>query len=110
VTGLSRRALIGSLISLVAAPAIVRVSSLMPVKTLEPPMSIEELLRRRIADAERVMLENIKTCLYGDRIFGISGASSKIYYEPLKLDGIDIHFDPEVPPNTAYLFTDRIDG
>lgn len=33
---LSRRTLIGSLISLVAAPAIVRVSSIMPVKTIEP--------------------------------------------------------------------------
>lgn len=32
---LSRRKLIGSLISLVAAPAIVRVSSIMPVKTME---------------------------------------------------------------------------
>lgn len=33
---LSRRALVGSLISLVAAPAIVRVSSIMPVKLMEP--------------------------------------------------------------------------
>lgn len=33
---LSRRKLIGSLISLVAAPAIVRVSSIMPVKAMEP--------------------------------------------------------------------------
>ena len=32
---LSRRSLIGSLIMLVAAPAIVRVSSLMPVKVME---------------------------------------------------------------------------
>lgn len=33
---LSRRKLIGSLISLVAAPAIVRVSSIMPVKAILP--------------------------------------------------------------------------
>lgn len=35
---LSRRSLIGSLISLVAAPAIVRVSSIMSVKAMEPDL------------------------------------------------------------------------
>ena len=81
MTQLSRRSLIGSLISLVAAPAIVRAGSLMPVKVFEPKLSIEELLKLRIADAERVMIENIRTCIFGDRIFGISGQSNVIYWE-----------------------------
>ena len=38
---LSRRSLITGLISLVAAPAIVRVSSLMPVKAMEPEAAFE---------------------------------------------------------------------
>ena len=59
MTHLSRRSLIGSLISLVAAPAIVRASSLMPVKVVEPKLTLEELLKLRIADAERVMRENM---------------------------------------------------
>ena len=38
---LSRRSLITGLISLVAAPAIVRVSSLMPVKVMEEAAEVE---------------------------------------------------------------------
>jgi len=38
---LSRRGLIGSLISLAAAPAIVRASSLMPVKVMEPTLALD---------------------------------------------------------------------
>lgn len=49
----SRRALIGSLISLVAAPAIVRVSSIMPVKAIETDI-YEEVAR------------SISRQLYGD--------------------------------------------
>lgn len=104
MTHLSRRSLIGSLISLVAAPAIVRAGSLMPVKIIPPPMSIEELLRLRIADAERVMMENIKTVLYGDRYLGISGASNKVYVsETFTLRGVELRFDPICPRDTIYL-------
>ena len=80
----TRRGFITGLISLVAAPAIVRAGSLMPVKMFEPKMTIEDLLKLRIADAERVMIENIRTCIFGDRIFGISGQSSSMYWEALR--------------------------
>ena len=61
---LSRRSLIGSLICLVAAPAIVRASSLMAVKPVE--LSIEELLKLRIDEAYRVMDRNLAENFYGD--------------------------------------------
>jgi hypothetical protein len=40
MSDLSRRSLITGLISLIAAPAIVRVSSLMPVKALKPDYQV----------------------------------------------------------------------
>lgn len=43
---MNRRELITGLISLVAAPAIVRVGSLMPVKVMLPEMSGTEIARR----------------------------------------------------------------
>lgn len=84
---LTRRGLIGSLISLAAAPAIVRASSLMPVKVMEPIQTFTtatmdemlDLLRKRIAYAEAAMIENIKIELFGDRFYGISGNSANIY-------------------------------
>ena len=110
MTQLSRRSLIGSLISLVAAPAIVRAGSLMPVKVerniIDPTEEMLALLRKRIADAEHVMMENIKTCLFGDGAFGISGQSNNVYYEPLyqlKMQGVEIVFDPMVRKDTVYL-------
>ena len=97
---LTRRGLIGSLISLAAAPAIVRASSLMPVKVMDDatfefspfytayPIGHSEqmldLLRKRVADAEGALCENIKIQLFGDRYYGISGKSSSVYYsDPL---------------------------
>lgn len=50
---LSRRTLIGSLISLVAAPAIVRVSRIMPVKVIEPDI-YAELARYSLYDDARI--------------------------------------------------------
>lgn len=87
----SRRSFITGLVSLVAAPAIVRVSSIMPVKQMLPaPEDIyaeiarfllqqTEALRQRIAAAEGVLLEGVKTEIVDDRVFGISGRSNFIY-------------------------------
>ena len=62
---LSRRSLIGSLICLVAAPAIVRASSLMAVKPVE--LSVEELLKlARENEAYRIMERNLAENFYGD--------------------------------------------
>lgn len=47
------RSLITGLISFVAAPAIVRASSLMPIKAIDPTCTIEELVNRRF----KVILE-----------------------------------------------------
>lgn len=65
---LARRSFITGLIALVAAPAIVRAGSLMPVRQMQPE-SLEDLvamLSRRIDVAERVMANNLLQSLYGD--------------------------------------------
>jgi hypothetical protein len=62
----SRRSFITGLVALVAAPAIVRAGSLMPVKVLEPSLSVEELLRLRMEEAYRITRENLSNSLYGD--------------------------------------------
>lgn len=53
---ISRRGLLGALI---AAPAIVRVSSLMPVKAYYNEAAILALLELRMAEAQEAMLKSI---------------------------------------------------
>lgn len=64
---LPRRTFLKNLGFLLAAPAIVRISSLMPVKAIRPatPTEIWELLYKRMAEAEVVMRENMMKSLYG---------------------------------------------
>ncbi len=62
----TRRSFITGLISFVAAPAIVRAGSLMPVKVMEPTLSIEDILRQRMDAAYAVMQDNLNRNLYGD--------------------------------------------
>lgn len=53
MNGLDRRSLITGLISLVAAPAIVRVANLMPVKVMDrapTEAELEDLVQRMLAD------------------------------------------------------------
>ncbi len=90
---LNRRSLITGLISLVAAPAIVRAGSLMPVKLVE--LSIEDLLRLRIADAERVLAVSMQTIIYGNS-----------EWMPLRFSGVELFFDPVAPKDTVYLFSE----
>ena len=54
---LNRRSLITGLISLVAAPAIVRATSIMPIKALPAVEDLDTLARKQLADS-----------LYGDLI------------------------------------------
>lgn len=64
---IARRSFITGLIALVAAPAIVRVGSLMPVKTVVWSVDdIAELLSRRIDEATRVLQNNLLQSIYGD--------------------------------------------
>lgn len=63
----ARRSFITGLIALVAAPAIVRAGSLMPVNTVVwTADDIAELLSRRIDEATRVLQNNLMKSIYGD--------------------------------------------
>jgi hypothetical protein len=94
----SRRGFITGLVSLVAAPAIVRVASIMPVKA-EPKLTIEQLLKLRIADAERVIQENFTAILYGDAKIG-----------RIKFNGLELTYDKFCPKDQVYLFSERAIG
>lgn len=80
---LSRRKLIGSLISLVAAPAIVRVSSIMPVKAMEPLryMGVDLAL-----DEDRLQL-----VLWNGYEWWCDGKSPILYYREIKDQEIIVH-------------------
>jgi hypothetical protein len=83
----SRRGLITGLISLAAAPAIVRASSLMPVKAMEPvltPQQIAEALLR--SELDRVFAaasKNLNRLLYGGYEFAWTGYDNRFYYRPV---------------------------
>lgn len=72
MTLLTRRSILtGIATSLLAAPAIVRVASLMPIKALPPNLFCDafdqtiDLLRRRMNEAYAVAGQNMATNLYG---------------------------------------------
>lgn len=65
---ISRRGLLGALI---AAPAIVRASSLMPIKVYDNTAAVMTLLERRIAEAQESILRN----LYGDIWYQVESQS-----------------------------------
>lgn len=58
----SRRSLITGLISFMASPAIVRASSLMPVKRMA---SVEDLLRQRMDEAYALTRKQLAEACYG---------------------------------------------
>lgn len=63
---LSRRGLITGLISLAAAPAIVRVESLMPIKVIEPIMTLEDYVNRVMSPLiEKLHQQMIDEVMYG---------------------------------------------
>jgi hypothetical protein len=75
---IARRSFITGLIAMVAAPAIVRAGSLMPVKAMPSVDDIHALLEARINDCVKIMARNLSETLYGDlpgRAFnaGLSG-------------------------------------
>lgn len=61
----SRRSFITGLVAFAAAPAIVRASSLMPVKAIRPDEDIYALLAQRIRECEAVTRQNMATIIYG---------------------------------------------
>ena len=74
---LHRRKFLMGLGALMAAPAIVSVSNIMPVKAMPSVDMLEQLLQQRIANAEQIMAESLSEMLYGDKYnvsgFGLSG-------------------------------------
>lgn len=66
-----RRKFLTGLASLIAAPAVVRASSLMPVKALRPApaMEINALLRLRLEECYAVTRQNMCTMLYSNPEF-----------------------------------------
>ncbi len=62
---LARRKFLMGLGALMAAPAIVSVANIMPVKAMPRPDMLE-LLRKRVAEAERIMARDMAEMLYGD--------------------------------------------
>ncbi len=62
---LARRKFLMGLGALMAAPAIVSVANIMPVKAMPRPDTLE-LLRKRAAEAERVMMRDMAEMMYGD--------------------------------------------
>lgn len=71
---IGRRGFITGLISLAAAPAIVRASSLMPVKQMSPALvsfeqyekAMNAFLQKRLDEAYAAIRDNMSRCLYGD--------------------------------------------
>lgn len=87
---ISRRFFLGGALA-VAAPAVIRTPGLlMPVRTIEDPItSMYELIRQRIEDCERAFLESYTQSIYGD-------GSAPTY------DGVEVFLDsvcnPQVTP------------
>jgi len=74
----SRRSFFTGLAAFVAAPAIVRATSLMPVRRIILDTSAEDiyaLLAKRILECETVMRQNMANCLYGGRLAWADGAT-----------------------------------
>lgn len=62
----SRRSFITGMTALMTAPAIVRVSSLMPIKVFDPHLTEIELLKQRLDEAYTITRQNMITFLYSN--------------------------------------------
>ena len=66
---LNRRSLITGLISLVAAPAIVRPTSIMPIKALPAVEDLDTLARKRFVDCLDACLVDVTRQAFVPRLF-----------------------------------------
>lgn len=64
---ISRRSFFTGLVAAIAAPAIVRAGSLMPVKSMPSVDDLERLLQERMNEAYRLMDRSITEILYSDQ-------------------------------------------
>ena len=93
----SRRHFLRGLGSILAAPAIVRVQNIMPVKVL-PPDDVWELLRMRMGAAAELLRKQIDDNLYGS----IASNITQGQWHPLwEFDDRLLYFDPAPVSNTA---------
>ncbi len=63
---IGRRGFLAGLGALMAAPAIVSVANIMPVKVMPAQDVLFDLLARRVAEAEKIMARDLSQMLYGD--------------------------------------------
>jgi hypothetical protein len=63
---IGRRGFLAGLGALMAAPAIVSVANIMPVKAMPSQDVLLELIAKRMAEAERIMYRSLSEMLYGD--------------------------------------------
>lgn len=90
---LSRRKLITGLISLAAAPAIVRASSLMPVKVMKPVLTPEQMIEIIMKPAmDRLEQQIADAIIYGS-------SYNRIDHIFAKFDGLGIEL---IPVNSFY--------
>src|SRR5512138_856984 len=78
---LHRRSFLTGLGALVAAPAIVSVSNIMPVKVMPREVDIAELFRQGVAEAERIMARNLSHFIYADDAHAANFGLSRIVDE-----------------------------
>jgi hypothetical protein len=95
---IGRRSFISGLIALVASPAIVRASSLMPVRSVVwDDATILAILEQRLDEAQRKtnqMLYDVMYSTINDPPVGLAA---------LMFNGVPVEFDPPSTPNTVYL-------
>lgn len=91
---MNRREIIKGLISFVAAPAIVRVDNIMPVKVVRiwsKKEMIEAVINAQITGVDEILIKAFKnTIIYGSGGFGAESIADNIVFTPvhnyLKLD------------------------
>lgn len=89
---MNRRSFLLGLSSTLAAPAIVRVASLMSVKAIRPTTDREimMLFEQRCLDASDLMQRQIATMVYGTDELPVifSGFKPRIEYKPLLINSV----------------------
>ena len=95
----SRRSFITGLASLIAAPAIVRVASLMPVRGIvldTSPEDIYALLNKRMDECYAIMRQNMTNCLYGGRLSWVEN-DNKFHFTEILPEQVYSHLEISMP-------------
>jgi hypothetical protein len=96
---IGRRSFISGLVALVASPAIVRASTLMPVRSVVwDNMAILALIEQRLNDAQKMWEEKLTRELFTSVPGGEESGLGALMF-----DGVPLEFDPPSTPDTVYL-------